>query len=395
MKLYKRAGSDFWWFKFKLHGRTIRESTKETNQRKAEGLAAGRRSQILRVEAGLEEDPKAIEEKRVAEENKRAEEEKIPFFCEYADTWLSTYAKVHCKFATHRLYTQVVEQHLKPAFGGKRIDSIGRSDVKAFISAKVDQVSKATVRNIMAPFREMMSHAVDDGLILTSSASKLGRFSKETSARANAKEIVPYTAEEVQKLLLKAQELDFEVYAFMLTAVLTGMRLGELLGFQWGDLDGHNQCIHVKRAVSRRRIETPKNHLQRRIDLADELGKVLDELRRRRKQEWFKRGAAVPDWVFCNQDGSYLNEYNFRTRKFYPLLEKAKLRRVRLHDLRHTFASLHLQNGESVVYVKEQMGHHSIQVTVDLYGHLIPGANRAAANRLQATFVPKAAASNS
>src|SRR5262249_46811024 len=157
---------------------------------------------------------------------------------------------------------------------------------------------------------------------------------------------------------------------------------GELLGFQWGDLDGHNKCIHVKRAVSRRRIERPKNHLQRRIDLADELGKVLEELRRHRKKEWFKAGKGSPEWAFCNQDGSYLNEQNLRTRKFYPLLEKVKLRRVRLHDLRHTFASLHLQNGESVVYVKEQMRHHSIQVTVDLYGHLIPGANRAAANRL-------------
>jgi len=80
-----------------------------------------------------------------------------------------------------------------------------------------------------------------------------------------------------------------------------------------------------------------------------------------------------------------MNEYNFRTRKFYPLFKKTEtgdksleLRQIRLHDLRHTYASLMLQNGESVTYVKEQMGHHSIQVTVDLYGHLIPGANRAA-----------------
>ena len=61
---------------------------------------------------------------------------------------------------------------------------------------------------------------------------------------------------------------------------------------------------------------------------------------------------------------------------FYKLLAKAELRRVRFHDLRHTFASLLLQNRESPAYVKEQMGHSSIQVTVDVYGHLIPGANR-------------------
>lgn len=70
------------------------------------------------------------------------------------------------------------------------------------------------------------------------------------------------------------------------------------------------------------------------------------------------------------------------THFFYKLLEKAELRRVRFHDLRHTFASLLLQNGESPTYVKEQMGHSSIQVTVDVYGHLIPGANRQAVDRL-------------
>ena len=59
-----------------------------------------------------------------------------------------------------------------------------------------------------------------------------------------------------------------------------------------------------------------------------------------------------------------------------------KIERSPLHDLRHTYASLMMQNGESITYVKEQMGHHSIQVTVDLYGHLMPGANRASANRL-------------
>ena len=67
-----------------------------------------------------------------------------------------------------------------------------------------------------------------------------------------------------------------------------------------------------------------------------------------------------------------------------PLLEKAGLRRIRFHDLRHTYASLLIQRGESLAYVKDQLGHHSIQVTVDLYGHLVPGANRNAVDRLAA-----------
>jgi integrase len=63
-------------------------------------------------------------------------------------------------------------------------------------------------------------------------------------------------------------------------------------------------------------------------------------------------------------------------------LVKAKLRRIKFHDLRHTFASLLIQNDESLAYVKEQLGHSSIKTTVDAYGHLVPGANRQAVNRL-------------
>ena len=73
---------------------------------------------------------------------------------------------------------------------------------------------------------------------------------------------------------------------------------------------------------------------------------------------------------------------NFRSRVWSKLLAKAGLRRIRIHDLRHTFASLLIQQGESLAYVKEQMGHHSIRVTVDVYGHLVPGGNKAAVDRL-------------
>ncbi len=71
-----------------------------------------------------------------------------------------------------------------------------------------------------------------------------------------------------------------------------------------------------------------------------------------------------------------------RKRVFYRYLDLAELRRVRFHDLRHTFASLLIQQGESLVYVKDQLGHHSIQITVDTYGHLVPGGNRQAVDRL-------------
>jgi len=141
--------------------------------------------------------------------------------------------------------------------------------------------------------------------------------------------------------------------------------------------------------------ESPKNHLQRRIDVPDELLCKLQELHRRRKEEWLQKGEKMPEWVFCSDDGNFMNEYNFRTRKFYPLFKKAKgeekpleLRQIRLHDLRHSYASLMLQHGESVTYVKEQMGHHSIPVTGRPLRASDSRANRAAANRLEAHIMP-------
>jgi integrase len=97
-----------------------------------------------------------------------------------------------------------------------------------------------------------------------------------------------------------------------------------------------------------------------------------------------KAGRTLPPWVFANSDGGHLDADNVRHRVFYRLLERAKLRQIRFHDLRHTFASLLIQNGEPLTYIKEQMGHSSIQVTVDVYGHLVPSANRAAVDKLDA-----------
>jgi len=109
----------------------------------------------------------------------------------------------------------------------------------------------------------------------------------------------------------------------------------------------------------------------------------LKKLRTDRKAEKLSKGwDEMPEWVFINEEGGILDKDNLRKRVFYKCLEKAGVRRVRFHDLRHTYASLLLQQGESPQYVQSQLGHSSIQVTVDIYGHLIPGANRQAVNRL-------------
>jgi integrase len=130
-------------------------------------------------------------------------------------------------------------------------------------------------------------------------------------------------------------------------------------------------CLNVGPRPLRREMEKPAEERQ---DAATVVNEVMD------------------GWLFQTPVGTQIDPSNLR-KLFNRLLTDAKMRRVRFHDLRHTFASLLLQNGESPAYVKEQMGHSSIQVTVDIYGHLVPGGNRQALDKLDdAPVITKKAA---
>ena len=145
----------------------------------------------------------------------------------------------------------------------------------------------------------------------------------------------------------------------------------------------------VRRQFVRGLIQATKTDKIRRVDLSDDLLTTLKELQRQRREQWLAKGnSTIPDWVVCNRDGNLIDMHNIKNRHFYKSLEKAGLRRIRFHDLRHTFATLLLQNGESLAYVRDQLGHSSIRLTVDTYGHLVPGANRQAVNKLPSLSNP-------
>ena len=210
-------------------------------------------------------------------------------------------------------------------------------------------------------------------------ALKPGKFLPRISKR---KGINPLTRDEVATLLATVKMHAPRYYPLFLCAVRTGLRQGELLALQWGDLDFRSRFILVQRNYSRGRISTPKNGESRRVDMSLELSQTLKDLSTERQLEAAANDKKLSEWVFNSETGGLLDPDNLRKRVFAGLLKSADPRRVRFHDLRHTFASLLLQQAESPVYVKEQMGHSSIQVTVDLYGHLIPGGNKQAVDRL-------------
>ncbi len=332
---------------------------------------------------------------QVLKDEDRVEEAKQTFK-EYGEEWLKTYAKTEVKESTLREYEAVFKNHLCPAFGSVPFPKVKRRAVKGLIAEKIEAgLSRSTIRNIIAPLREMYNHAIDDGVASFNPATRVGRFNKRTG---EGKKNNPLTRQELAIFLQTAKDNMPHYYPLFLCAVRAGLREGELIGLKPCDLDFNGRFIEVQRSISRGKVTTPKNGKTRRVDMSLQLTNTLDALVANRKAEALKREYEKPQkerrsdsgilsevmegWLFMNPNGRQLDPNNMRKHVFYRCLDLAELRRVRFHDLRHTYASLLIQQGESLVYVKDQLGHHSIQITVDIYGHLVPGGNRQAVDRL-------------
>jgi integrase len=315
-------------------------------------------------------------------------ESQVPTFDAYADTWLKNYARVECKTSTADGYEGVLRLYLRPRFGTQRLDEVKRTAIKAMVSDLIaDKLSRNTIRNAMCVIRAIFYDAIEGGVVESNPAARLGRFTR--TPRAGETKGIALTSKEAQQFLEAAKTVCTEYYPLFLTALRAGLRRGELVALQWGDIqfgkdDDPNRFIVVQHNYVRREHTTTKSKKSRRVDLSRELRKSLLDLRDKRLLEAFLKGKEniADDLVFPSPEGAILDPDNLYHRYFQPVLTKAGLRKIRLHDLRHTFGSLLLQNGATILYVKEQMGHSSIQVTVDIYGHLIPGANMSYVDRL-------------
>lgn len=303
-------------------------------------------------------------------------------FATYYQRWLDTYARTHCKPSTCIEYDSAYRIHLLPHFGDRDIADITRDDVKALVYAMhAKGRARATVRAVLAPFREMYAHAIEDGHTTANPASGVLRRTRGEVAQRRATDFL--TREEGASLLDVVRRDEPAWYAFVLTLARTGMRLGEAVALQWDDIDWRGGFVEVRRSYSKRRLSTPKSGKGRRVDLSDQLLEVLAGRHVGAKKAALRTGEPLAVWVFPGDDAvGPLDTDNFRRRQWRRCVERAKLRAIHPHVLRHTYASLLIAQGESLAYVRDQLGHHSIQITVDTYGHLVAGGNRAAVNRL-------------
>jgi integrase len=306
--------------------------------------------------------------------------EAIPTLKEYISSWLKTYVASNCKSSTAANYRQVCERHLYPTLGGKRLDEVTRGNIKQLVAIWNSQgLKKRTILNILTPLREAYNHAIDDGVASANPVAKVGMIVK--GCQVTSAHIDPLRSEEVRLLLATARERFSLLHPLFLCAVRTGMRQGELIGLRWEDIDFHGGFIEVRHNVVRRQETDTKTHKIRRIDLSPQLGAALTALKETRQLELSMKGQVLPEWVFLTPHGNRMTPEVLRA-GFYACLEKAGLRRVRFHDLRHTFASLLIQQGANVKYIQSQLGHSSISITLDVYSHLFDGDHRHQVHRL-------------
>lgn len=309
-------------------------------------------------------------------------EQTTPAFRTYAEAWLNDYVKPLRRPGTLERYDCILRRYITPVLKEKPIGEIGKGDIRdILLSIYRKGLSRSTVCVARDVLSGLFNYAVDDEIIAVNPVAGLTRRLNMDRERD---EIEPFTREEVDAFLSAAQSYRPDYYPLFLTAFRTGIRLGELLALEWADIDFRGHFIFIRKSFKRGKISQTKTGKRRRVDMSDQLEATLKGLLVRRKKEALKRGKGEPfSFLFHEKGGAPLSQNTVRN-VFKALLGKAGMRSARIHDMRHTFASLLLSDGESPVYVKEQLGHASIQMTVDIYGHLIPSSNREAVNRLDA-----------
>ncbi len=324
---------------------------------------------------------KDIEKKIAAAEFQIRPPEVPPGFKEYAENWMKGHVALNLKTGSIIAYRNVLDNHLYPIFGNLTLDAITRDAIRQLCSDKIEEgYAKESVKKMADVVSIVFNHAIEEGKVKFNPAARPGKFLKTARMGEKAEFLTP---EEGRAILAEAKKrYARNYYPLFLTAIRTGMRIGEILGLQWGDMDWRGGFIEVRRNSYFGKIDTPKNGKIRRVDMSNQLSDVLQEYRRTQAAQALKDGRPMSEWVFPNSEGG-VQRHPAIVRKYLGFtLKHAGIRHVPFHTFRHTFASWLIANGESLAYIRDQMGHHSIRVTVDLYGHLVPGANRKAVNQM-------------
>ena len=300
---------------------------------------------------------------------------KMPTFSKVAHDWLE-YKKPRVRSTSWEVY----EGHVRNHFGELnhlKIAQVSLPVLEKYISDRqTGGMHINTLRKVLVTLGQILSYAVRHRYIDHNPLRDVER-PRKTGKDEQDKKIIVLTPEQIQSLLENVGSQKYRTL-FLLT-VMSGARQGELLGLKWSDLDIENRQIHIQRTYNGGRFFPPKTEQSnRRVDLGPG---VVSELRK-----W--RIACPPNdlnLMFPSDKGNPISCRNMMRSEFRPAQRKANLPNFRFHDLRHTFASLLIEQGENIKYIQTQLGHSSPTMTLNVYAHLLKSRNQEAAHRLEKT----------
>jgi integrase len=300
---------------------------------------------------------------------------------QYFTDWLAT-IKLNIRFNTWERYEQYVRLYIVPAFGNVALSKLTPQHIQRLYTSKLNEGYSTTT---MAHLHTVIHHALDAALRFGLVQRNVAEFVEPP--KVAKKEMRPLSPEQARKLLEAARDERFE--ALYVLALTTGMRLGELLALRWQDVDleqGNLQVrVTLQKAPKGFTLYHPKTQRSRRSIALTQL--AIEALRQHRELQGAQRALLGEAWqdrdlVFPNLEGGQMITSNLLFSNYKPLLRKAGLPAIRVHDLRHTAATLLFIQGIHPKVVSEMLGHASVSITLDLYSHVLPNMQREAVGRM-------------
>ena len=298
--------------------------------------------------------------------------------------WWEKVALLSLKNSTCCNYKSYLNLTIIPALGTRPINEITTRMISDLVIKKVKEgLRNSTVRNIRNCLSAILRHAANpDGFISSNPARGIPVPKPENEQPT--KEQNPFTWEErtrIEETFLKEYPA---YYPLVVCGFRTGLRIGELIGLQWQDIDFEKKLIFVQRNITRCKITTPKSRSSRRlVRMTSQLTELLKQHKKAIAEKTLKkRWKTMPEWIFVNRDGSFLNYANFIYLVWNKAMDKSALIRRTPHDMRHTYATLRLSKGDSLAEVSKEMGHSKADITYQIYYKWLPSESKSQIDEL-------------
>lgn len=279
---------------------------------------------------------------------------------------------------------------------GRRLRDLVTEDVQDLVTGLLAEgLKRKSVANVVGCLHVVLQDAVEKGFLYANPVQRSGRSMAKrlTPSLAESADRIrqrvflwpPYSERDELALFLKAAQVAYSghYHALFFLYSRTGLRRGEALGLQWGDLNFEGQTLQVYRSITNdRRVETPKSGLARTVDMGEELREVLQAHKALAEAHHAQHGGPRPPWVFPNAHGAFLDPSHVQKRCL-RICKDAGLAPHVPSDFRHSYATRLLASGESLKYVQEQLGHADIRLTAHRYGGWMPARNPKAQEALR------------